>query len=172
MNILAVVNDTMNTAAVWYENSVLMSLIGVVIGAVIGFAGNIVQSKIAAKNNIAVIKAQTAEETKQHYYMEKEKLYSELISFVPQFSYSVVPGTRRLNLSKEQKIQLNTFKARLSIFATKEIYDEFYDLIISMTEENDDKKMIARMDAYTETLLNDLKESKPGYVATKSKKTS
>ena len=160
----------MNNVAVWYESSVLRSLIGVVIGAIIGFVGNVVQSKIAAKNNIAAIKAQTAKETEQHYYIEKEKLYSELIAFVPQFSFSVVPGSKRINLSKEQKIQLNTFKARLSIFATKEIYDEFYDLIISMTDETDDKILLERMNAYTETLLNDLRNSKPGYAVSKSKR--
>ena len=42
----------------WYENSVLMSFIGVVIGAIIGFVGAIIQSSISARNNISIINLQ------------------------------------------------------------------------------------------------------------------
>ena len=91
--------------------------------------------------------------------MEKEKLYSELIGFVPQFSLSVDVSSNKLSLSREQKIQLNSFKARLAIFANQQIYDEFYDLIIFITEEPDNKKAVSRMNAFTDMLLADLKQT-------------
>lgn len=150
----------MNEAVVmWYDNSVLMTFLGVIVGGIIGFVGSIIQSRIAAKNNIDVVKAQSENEIEQHRYMEKEKLYSDLIGFVPQFSFAVDVPTKRISLSREQKIQLNTFKARLAIFANQEIYDEFYDLIIFITKESNDAKIASRMDAFTEMLLEDLKQT-------------
>ncbi|MBQ8799678.1 MAG: hypothetical protein IJZ55_08950 [Lachnospiraceae bacterium] len=141
---------------VWYDNSVLMTFLGVIVGGVIGFVGSIIQSRIAAKNNIDVVKTQSENEIVQHRYMEKEKLYSELIGFVPMFSYSVDIPNNRFSLSREQKIQLNSFKARLAIFANQQIYDEFYDLIIFITKETDDKKVVDRMNVFTDMLLGDL----------------
>ena len=150
-------NET--TILMWYENSVLMTFLGVIVGGVIGFVGSIIQSRITAKNNIDVVKTQSENEIEQHRYMEKEKLYSELIGFVPQFALSVDVPAKRHNLTREQTIQLNSFKSRLSIFANKEIYEEFYDLIIFITEETDSSKITSRMDAFTEMLLDDLKQS-------------
>ena len=149
----------MNEAVVieWYENSVFMSFIGVFVGAIIGFLSSVIQSHIAAKNNIAVVKAQSENEIKQHRYMEKEKLYSELIGFVPQVSLAVNIPKNKISLSREQTIQLNSFKARLAIFANQKIYDEFYDLMIFIANETDEKKVVSRMDAFTEMLLEDLK---------------
>ena len=66
MNILSVTAEPI----MWYENSVLMTFIGVIVGAVIGFMGSVIQSKITAKNNIEVVKAQGENEIKQHRYME------------------------------------------------------------------------------------------------------
>ena len=148
----------MNEANVlmWYDNSVLMTFLGVIVGGIIGFVGSIIQSRITAKNNIDVVKAQSEKEIEQHRYMEKEKLYSDLIGFVPEFTFAVNPSARKLQLSREQKIRLNSFKARLSIFASKEIYAEFYDLIIYIAEETDSAKITARMDTFTEMLLADL----------------
>ena len=142
----------------WYENSILMSFLGVTLGAIIGFVGSIIQSKISAKNNIDVIKAQSENELKQHRYMEKEKLYSELIEFVPHYSFTVDVSARKSYLSRERKIQLNSFKARLSIFSNQKIYDEFYNLIVYIGEETDDKKVVSRIDVFTEMLLKDLKQ--------------
>ncbi|MDY5991854.1 MAG: hypothetical protein SPI93_07390 [Oscillospiraceae bacterium] len=159
MNMLVVANEATNVTAMWYDNSVLMTFLGVIVGGVIGFVGSIIQSRIAAKNNIDVIKNQFDNEIEQHRYMEKEKLYSELIGFVPQFSLSVDVSSNKLSLSREQKIQLNSFKARLAIFANQQIYDEFYDLIIFITEEPDNKKAVSRMNAFTDMLLADLKQT-------------
>jgi len=145
------------TALMWYDNSVLMTFMGVFVGAIIGFVGSIIQSHIAAKNNIDVVKAQAENEIKKHRYMEKEKLYSELISFVPQFSMAVDIPTKKHYLSRDQKVQLNSFKARLAIFSKPHIYEEFYELILFITEETDDDKVVKRMDAFTEMLLQDLK---------------
>lgn len=145
------------TVLMWYDNSVLMAFIGVFVGAIIGLLGSIIQSHIAAKNNIDVVKAQVENEIEQHRYMEKEKLYSELISFVPQFSMTVDIPTKRYSLSRDQKVQLNSFKARLSIFSNPQIYEEFYELILSITEETDDNKVVERMNAFTKMLLQDLK---------------
>lgn len=145
------------TVLMWYDNSVLMTFMGVFVGAIIGFLGSIIQSHIAAKNNIDVVKAQAENEIEQHRYMEKEKLYSELISFVPQFSMAVDIPTKRYSLSRDQKVQLNSFKARLAIFSSPQIYEEFYELILFITEETDDNKVVERMDAFTEMLLQDLK---------------
>ena len=149
----------MNEAVVvaWYENSVFMSFIGVFVGAIIVFFGSVIQSHIAAKNNIAVVKAQSENEIEQHRYMEKEKLYSELIGFVPQVSLALDIPKKKISLSREQKIQLNSFKARLAIFANQKIYDEFYDLIDFICTETDEEKVVSRMDAFTEMLLEDLK---------------
>lgn len=147
------------TVLMWYDNSVLMTFLGVIVGGFIGFVGSIIQSRIAAKNNIEVVKAQGENEIEQHRYMEKEKLYSELIGFVPQFSFAIDVPTKRFSLSRDQKIQLNTFKARLAIFANQAIYDEFYDLIIFITKEPDSAKVVSRMDTFTEMLLEDLKQT-------------
>ena len=144
------------TVLMWYDNSVLMTFLGVIVGGIIGFVGSIIQSGITAKNNIDVVKAQSEKEIEQHRYMEKEKLYSDLIGFVPEFTLAFNPSARKLQLSREQTVRLNSFKARLSIFASKEIYEEFYDLIIYITEESDSKKITVRMDAFTEMLLADL----------------
>ena len=151
-------NET--TVLMWYDNSVLMTFLGVIVGAFIGFVGSVIQSRIAAKNNIDVVKAQAENAIEQHRYMEKEKLYSELISFVPMFSMAVDIPANRFTLSREQRIQLNSFKSRLAIFANQQIYDEFYELIMFITKEIDDKKVVARMDSFTEMLLEDLKQSK------------
>lgn len=146
------------TVLMWYDNSVLMSFCGVIVGAIIGFVGSIIQSHIAAKNNIDTIKVQAENEIGQHRYMEKEKLYSELIGFVPQFSMAVDIPSKKYSLSREQRVQLNSFKARLAIFASQQIYDEFYELIIFITKETEDEKVVARVDAFTEMLLEDLKQ--------------
>lgn len=159
MNVLSVANDTTNAITMWYDNNILMTFLGVIVGAIIGFVGSVIQSHIAAKNNIDVIKAQSENVINQHRYMEKEKLYSELIGFVPQFSLSVDVTAKKFSLSREQKIQLNSFKARLAIFSNQQIYDEFYDLIIYITEETDNKKVVSRMDAFTDMLLEDLKQT-------------
>ena len=145
------------TVLMWYDNSVLMTFAGVFVGAIIGFLGSIIQSHIAAKNNIDVVKAQAKNEIEKHRYMEKEKLYSELIGFVPQFSMAVDIPTKKHYLSRDQKVQLNSFKARLAIFSNPQIYEEFYELILFITEETDDDKVVKRMDAFTEMLLQDLK---------------
>ena len=146
------------TVLMWYDNSVLMTFLGVIVGGVIGFVGSIIQSRISAKNNIDVVKVQSENEIEQHRYMEKEKLYSELIGFVPQFFMVVDIPANRLSLSREQRVQLNSFKARLAIFANQQIYDEFYKLIMFITKETDDKMIVSRMDAFTEMLLDDLKQ--------------
>ena len=159
MNELAIVNESVNTAVMWYDNSVLMTFFGVILGGVIGFIGSIIQSHIAAKNNIDVAKVQSENEIEKHRYMEKEKLYSELIGFIPQFALSVNIPAHSLSLSREQKIQLNSFKARLAIFANQSIYDEFYDLITFIAQEFDDTKAASRMDAFTGMLLEDLKQT-------------
>ena len=146
------------TVLMWYDNSVLMTFLGVIVGGVIGFVGSIIQSRISAKNNIDVVKVQSENEIEQHRYMEKEKLYSELIGFVPQFFMVVDIPANRLSLSREQRVQLNSFKVRLAIFANQQIYDEFYKLIMFITKETDDKMIVSRMDAFTEMLLDDLKQ--------------
>lgn len=144
-------------ALMWYDNSILMTFLGVIVGGIIGFVGSIIQSNIAAKNNIAVVRAQSENEIEQHRYLEKEKLYSELIGFVPQFAFAIDVSGKRHHLTKEQKIQLNSFKARLSIFANQKIFDEFYELIIFITEETEDAKVVYRIDSFTDMLLEDLK---------------
>ena len=146
------------TVLMWYDNSVLMTFLGVIVGGFIGFVGSIIQSRIAAKNNIEVVKAQGENEIEQHRYLEKEKLYSELIGFIPQFSMAVDIPANRFSLSREQMVQLNSFKARLAIFANQQIYDEFYELIMFITKEADSSKVVARMDAFTDMLLEDLKQ--------------
>lgn len=151
------VQETMTAAVMWYDNSILMTFVGVILGAIIGFVGSVIQSRIAAKNNIDVVNAQAKNEIERHRYLEKEKLYSDLIGFIPQFSYAVDVPAKRHHLSREQAIQLNSFKARLAIFANQQIYDEFYELIMLMTKETDDRKIVSRMDAFTEMLLEDLK---------------
>ena len=78
---------------------------------------------------------------------------------------------KRHNLTREQTIQLNSFKSRLSIFANKEIYEEFYDLIIFITEETDNSKITSRMDAFTEMLLQDLKHPSQSSKGKKQKKS-
>ena len=151
----------MNEAAklMWYDNSVLMTFLGVILGAVIGFISSIIQSRINAKNNIEVVNAQSKKEIEQHRYMEKEKLYSELIGFLPQACLAIDAKAKRVQLTNEQIIQLNSFKSRLSIFSTKEIYDEFYDLVVYITEETDHTKVVTRIDSFTETILDDLKKA-------------
>lgn len=147
----------MVTSAMWYDNSILMTFIGVILGALIGFAGSVIQGHIAAKNNIAVVKAQHDNEIKQHYYLEKESLYSELIGFVPQLALSVNHKSGKVELSPNQVTQLNSFKARLQIFSNRAIYDEFYALADYIVSGTDKSKTIARMNAFNETLLDDLK---------------
>ena len=159
MNEMQAVNEAVATVVMWYDNSVLMTFLGVIVGGIIGFVGSVVQSRIAAKNNIDMVKAQSENEIERHYYMEKEKLYSELIGCVPLFSFGIDVPKKRFLVSREQRIQLNSFKARLAIFASQEIYDEFYDLIIYITEEADETKVVERMDAFTKMLLDDLKKS-------------
>lgn len=57
-------SEVMATATMWYDNSVLMTFLGVILGTIIGFAGSLIQSRIAAKNNMAVAKAQYDNEIK------------------------------------------------------------------------------------------------------------
>ena len=45
------------TLLMWYDNIVLMTFLGVIVGATIGFVGSVIQSRIATKNNIDVMKA-------------------------------------------------------------------------------------------------------------------
>lgn len=151
------VENHMVASVAWYDNSILMTFIGVVLGALIGLAGSVIQSRIVAKNNIAVAKAQHENEIKMHYYLEKEKLYSELIGILPQLILSVNHESGRIELSPAQVVQLNSFKARLGIFSNREIYDEFYALTDYIVSETDKSKTIARMNAFNETLLDDLK---------------
>ena len=157
MDEMQVASEVVTTVVAWYDNSVLMTFIGVIVGAVIGFVGMLIQSKVAAKSNLAMVEAQAEKEIQRHRYLEKEKLYSDLIGFIPQFSYAVDVPANRYHLSREQKIQLNSFKARLAIFSNKDIYDEFYELIMFITKETDEQKIVSRMDAFTEMLLEDLK---------------
>lgn len=157
MDTTEIVNTTLNSV-MWYDNSILMTFVGVILGAVIGFIGSIIQSRITAKNNIAVVKAQADNEIKNHYYYEKEKLYSELIGYIPQLHYAKDISSGAVKLSRDQILQLNSFKPRLAIFSSKNIYDEFYELAIYLASETDDAKVVARMDSFTEMLLADLNQ--------------
>ncbi len=156
MNILSVTAEPI----MWYENSVLMTFIGVIVGAVIGFMGSVIQSKITAKNNIEVVKAQGENEIKQHRYMEQEKLYSDIIAFLPQFLLSINRITRKEHLSTENKLMLNSFNHRLRIYSSKALFDKFYELIEYIITENDDKKCMSQIDEFTDLLLDDLNKTK------------
>ena len=156
MNVLTATPDQF----LWYDNSIIMTFIGVILGALIGFIGSIIQSRITAKNNIEVVKQQGENEIKRHRYIEQEKLYSDIISFLPHLVQSINRKTHKVNLSTENTIMLNSFHYRLRIFSSNELFDKFFDLVEYIVNETDDKKCMSEIDKFTELLLDDLNKTK------------
>jgi hypothetical protein len=139
-------------------NAIIIAGIFTVIGAALGFLGTLIQSKISAKNNIETVKAQSKKEIERHKYFEKEKLYSDIITFLPQLIYSINTKTEKINLDRNSAIMLNSFKARLSIFSTETIYKEFYKLADLLCSEENEEKRINNLNAFTTVLIEDLKK--------------
>lgn len=140
-------------------SDVMIAGIFTAIGAGIGFVGTLIQSLISSHNNKKVIKLQAEQEIYIKRYYEKEKLYSDIISFLPQLDLATDRINRKSHLSTENKIMLNSFKSRLSLYSTKELYEEFYDVCEKIFKISVDEGRIAVIDEYTEKLLKDLKEN-------------
>lgn len=128
-----------------------------VIGATLGFLGTLIQSKVAAKNNIEAVKAQSEKEIGRHRYLEKEKLYSDIISLLPQFMFSANVKTGKITFDEKATVQINSFKARLSIFSTEEIYTEFYKLADFFCSERSEEKKVENLNKFSKILMDDLK---------------
>lgn len=141
----------------WYENSVLMSFIGVVIGAIIGFVGAIIQSSISAKNNISIINLQSKKENEQRRYIEKELLYSDIIKTLPQIVYHYEAGTNKFKVSNETTLLYNTFKARLKIYSTPTIHDKFFEMMECFGKNGAYEFRVKKIEELTEILISDLK---------------
>ena len=146
------------------EGKVLMSDVMIAgiftaIGAAVGFLGTLIQSLISSHNNKNVIKLQAKKEIEIKRYYEKEKLYSDIISFLPQLYLKTDRINREIFLSTDDKIMLNSFKARLTLYSTKELYNEFYAVCEKIFSITADKKPIDIIDGYTAKLLADLKNS-------------
>lgn len=137
-------------------SDVILAGIFTLIGATIGFLGTLVQSLIASKNNKTLIKLEGKKEIGMRRYFEKEKLYSDIISFLPQFEMSIDFVHNRIKLSTEDKLMLNSFKARLSLFSNEELFKEFYIVIGKISEERNEQNRIELINDYTNKLLHDL----------------
>lgn len=159
MNVLTATPDQL----LWYDNSIIMTFIGVTLGALIGFTGSIIQSKISAKNNIELLKLQSEKEIAQKRYFEKEKLYSDIIEFLPQLMLSA-NLSRGINgkvvLAKENKVLQNSLKPRLHIYSTKEITKRFLEVYDYMLKETDDLLRVNEIEKFCDMLLEDLDASK------------
>lgn len=135
-------------------------------GACIGFAGTLIQSVVSARNNRKLISLQAQSEILNRRYFEKEKLYSEIIAFLPQviLAINVTNGKPTIHLSKEQKILLNSFKPRLLIYSSREISDRFYGFFDEIDPHSfDEDKAIHTMNEITDILIDDLKISNEDY---------
>ena len=129
-----------------------------IIGAAISLLGALIQSLIISHNNKKVIKLQTEKEIQMKRYHEKEQLYSDIISFLPQFDLSLDRNNRKEYLSSENKIMFNSFKSRLLLYSTKEVYEEFYIVCEMIISETDDQKRVDLVDKFMDKLLLDLKK--------------
>ena len=141
-------------------NEVVIAGIFTVIGAALGFLGAIVQGIIAAKNSKNIIALETQKEIDIKKYFEKEKLYADIIGFLPQLYLSVDMDAGKVNLSRDDKIMLNSFKSRLSLYSTKELYEEFYQVCEIACEPVSGDDKAKRIDEFSEKLLKDLTKLK------------
>ena len=139
---------------------IIIAGIFTIIGAMLGFTGTIIQSRISAKNNIKILEMETEKEIAQKRYFEKEKLYSDIIEFLPQLLLSANFCQGEVVLAKENKILLNSLKPRLNIYSSKEITKQFYEVADFMLKEKDDLTRVDKIEEFVAVLLNDLDISK------------
>ncbi|MPL90659.1 hypothetical protein SDC9_36713 [bioreactor metagenome] len=130
-----------------------------IIGASLGFLGTLIQSKISARSNIEMVNTQSEKEVERHRYLEKEKLYSDIITLLPQFMYSIDRKTKTLSFDEKSTVQLNSFKARLSVYSTAEIYKEFFALTDFLCTEESEDLRIDKLNSFTDILVEDLKKA-------------
>lgn len=116
------------------------------LGAGLGFFSNAVLSKIQTKKEIA-----------KKRYEEKERLYADIISFLPQVALAIDTTETKIHLSNKDILMLNSFKARLLIYSTDDIYNDFYQLVDDIC---DDKSVsIEKIAAFDKRLVQDLRNS-------------
>lgn len=128
------------------------------IGALLGFVGTLIQGLISAKKDKQIVALQSKAEINRLRYFEKEKLYSDIIGFVPAMVLAIDYRSNKINLSKEQRVLLNSFKARLLIYSSKAVSDEFYDLLDKICSASDEKETINIINNFTDKLVNELQQ--------------
>lgn len=138
-------------------SEVVIAGIFTIVGAVIGFGGTCLQSWMDARKERRLVTLQSHAEIQKTRYFEKEKLYSDIISFLPQYIMSIDLTSQKIKLSTENQLMLHSFKARLCIYANKEIYDGFYKLLQSALTQGNATEVVDTMNDFTELLISDLK---------------
>ena len=138
---------------------VMIAGIFTAVGAGIGFLGTLIQSFISARNNKKMVKLEAEKELQMRMYLEREHLYSDIISFLPQMDLSMDRVTKKIQLSSENKMMLNSFKARLSLYSSKKLYDEFYEVLEKILTVNEVETRVKLIDDFTEKMLKDLRNS-------------
>lgn len=136
--------------------NILIAGIFTTLGACIGFFGNLVQSLIASHNNKKLLELQTRKEIEQKRYFEKEKLYMDIISFLPQLVFSINEKTEKINLSEENIIMFNSFNPRLKVYSTSELTQEFNRVCEQLTHSKADQENKIIIDNFVHKLLEDL----------------
>ena len=141
-------------------NQIIIAGVFTVVGATIGVLGMIIQSVLSGHQNKKTLLLQTRIGINKQRYYEKEKLYSEIIAFLPQCLDScavTMMGEIKLNFNNEQKLLYNSFKPRLMIYAPREIQTEFNKFFDRFPKEyNSEEKAYAYINILSEMLVNDL----------------
>lgn len=137
-------------------SDVMIAGIFTVIGGLVGVIGALIQSLISSHNNKKIVELQAKKEIliKKHY--EKEKLYSDIISFLPQLALSIT-ANNKVNLPTEYTTLLNSFKARLVLYSNKEIYNGFYTAVDDILSANNQEKRSEIINTYVDKLSEDFK---------------
>lgn len=137
-------------------SDVMIAGIFTVIGGLVGVIGALIQSLISSHNNKKIVELQTKKEIQIKKYYEKEKLYSDIISFLPQLALSIT-SNNKIEISTEAATLLNSFKARLALYSTKEIYNGFYITVDNILSAVDSKQRGKIINDFVDKLLEDFK---------------
>lgn len=137
---------------------VIIAGIFTLFGALIGCGANLIQGFISAKKDKQLVELQSKSEINRLRYFEKEKLYSDIIGFIPAMILAIDFNNKTINLSNEQKVLLNSFNSRLLVYSSKAISSEFYDLLDKICIANDEKDAMDITNSFTDKLIAELKQ--------------
>lgn len=128
------------------------SILGVIVGGIIGIAGSMFSYFLERKDK-----------KKNFIFNKKENTYLRAIDIMTRF-YTEIPNSvldDKVYIAENLKVELNSLKSIMTIYAEEEIYDYFLDTIAEIVEskmpnKTKDNKASEMMRNLNRMILQDL----------------